>query len=83
MEEVLIKYQFKKIIKKLLIDSQNDILLTNEILSYVFGKCQLCQKFVAILKCRIIFLKNKNVCTACYDRNFRYYLECMPWFTIA
>ena len=83
MDEAIVKYQIKKIIEKLLINSNNEVLLTFEILSYSFGKCQLCQKFVAILKYRKIFLKEKNVCITCYDKNHRYYLNCMPWFTLS
>ena len=38
MEEAFTKYQIKKIIDKLLINSNNDILLTFEILSFLKNK---------------------------------------------
>ena len=82
MEEAFTKYQIKKIIEKLLINSNNDILLTFKILSYSFGKCDLCHKFVAILKCRKIYFEKQNICIACCNKhNNKYHLNSMSWFT--
>ena len=54
MGEAIVKYQIKKIIRRLLINSNNDVLLADYIMSYMSGKCQVCFQFHTILKSKYI-----------------------------
>jgi len=64
--------EIKKIIKQLLINSNNDVLLANYIMSFIDKKCKICLKFY-ILSSQYIFAQKLNICTTCYKFSQRYY----------
>ena len=79
MGEAIVKYQIKKIIRRLLINSNNDVLLDDYIMSYMSGKCQVCFQFHTILKSKYIFRQKKNVCMTCYKLNHSHFVTSLAW----
>ena len=73
-EAVIEKYQIKRIIRRMLINSNNDVLIADDIISYMGGKCQICYKFRIILKTKHIFKEKQNICTSCYTSKQDHFL---------
>lgn len=55
----------RQVVREKLADTNNEILLTNEILSYLSGYCNKCGIKVSILKTH---RRYKNICFTCYKR---------------
>ena len=63
--ERAIKRCLKKIVRNKLSDTNNEVLLTNEILSYLHGHCNKCGIMVSTLK---YHRRYKNVCFTCHKK---------------
>lgn len=60
-----IQRSLRELVNNKLSDTNNEILLTNVILSYLVGKCNKCNIHVSNLK---YHPKYKNICFTCYYR---------------
>lgn len=58
-----IRRNLKKVVKQKLSNTNNEILLTNIILSYLSGPCDKCGFKVSTLKTHRLY---KNICVTCY-----------------
>lgn len=63
--ERAIKRSLKKIVKEKLTDTNNEILLTNHILSYLCGHCNKCGISVSSLKTH---RRYKEICFTCHKK---------------
>lgn len=65
IHERAIKRSLKLIVQNKLANTNNEILLTNTILSYLIGKCNKCSISVSNLK---YHRRYKNICFTCYNK---------------
>ena len=63
------KRHIRKCIQDKLIETNNEVLLTNHIMSYLKGYCNYCGCSVTTLKSSRL-TNYKNTCVTCYKKNF-------------
>jgi len=82
MDERIVEYQIKKIIKNLLIHSNNDILLADNIMSYIKNTCKICfklnivlqTKYVSVAQSGYIYKQKQDICKTCYKSNKNHFI---------